>query len=252
MTNEWATANTGSYPQSQADFNRMGTLLRNNDPWIANGSSLRPLSIHQNTRIDFQFFGESWPTHAIIQDSPRNQEGYRNGDQWGNSGIVYNLGHNMPVVNDEYAYFGEVNSGRLVTRDIHRNAMWGVAVAGGYGSTADFYENPNGKGIAESTGDWNDRPEYGDIKQMVDFFTTKNIEYWKMASNNALKSSSRSRDYVLAEPGRQYVLYTARGSSSVQLNLSGYGSTTFNVYKYDPTSGAMTSLAPVTGGAWRR
>ncbi len=241
VTNEWNYATDGTYPQNQADFNRMGALLRNNDPWMTSGTSLRPLSTHQQTRIDFQFFNAAWPTHAVIQYSPRNGV-TNNGDEWGNAGIVYNLGHNMPVVNDEYAYPGEVNDGQLVTQTIHRNAMWGVAVAGGYGSTADFYENPTGTGIPESTGDWADGPQYTDIKNMVDFFTTTGLEYWKMASHNELTSGART--YVLAEPGRQYVAYAAVGGS-FSLNLA---PGTYSVSQYNPRTGQTTVLANVSGG----
>ncbi len=59
------------------------------------------------------------------------------------------------------------------------------------------------------------------------------------------------RDYLLAEPGRQYVLYTAPGDSAAGINLSGYSSTNFNVVKYDPTDGTMTDLGTVAGGAMR-
>ena len=45
--------------------------------------------------------------HAIIQYGGWNPD-YTNGDQWGNAGIVHNLGHNMPVVNDEYGYIGQI------------------------------------------------------------------------------------------------------------------------------------------------
>ncbi len=245
VANEWNYANSGSYPQNQADFNRMGALLRNNDPWMTSGTSLRPLSIHQQTRDDFQFFDATWPTHAVIQYSPRNGV-TNNGDEWGNAGIVANLGHDMPVVNDEYAYFGEYNNGHIVTQTMHRNAMWGVALAGGYGSTADFYENPNGMGIAESTGDWADRAEYGDIKRMVDFFTTKNVEYWKMSSQNSLLNSGW-RTYVLAEPGNQYVVYAAEGGA-FSLNLA---AGTYEARLYDPQTGGDARIGTVVSSGHR-
>ncbi len=252
LTNEWADGGDTQSNFNTIDyFNAIGDLVRSNDPWLAQGAQLRPLSTHQNTGVNFQYFNTSWPTHAIIQYGPRNTDGYRNGDQWGNEGIRANLGHNMPVVNDEYGYLGD--SGVTMTRTQSRCAIWGIATAGGYGSVGDIrmFDSGATQWTPCKTGEWADATEYDDIKHMVDFFTTKNIEYWKMSSNNSLKSAGRTRDYVLAEPGNQYVLYTARGSSTVQLDLSGYGNTTFNVWKYDPTSGATTSLAPVTGGAWR-
>jgi hypothetical protein len=43
---------------------------------------------------------------------------------------------------------------------------------------------------------------------MVDFFTTRGVEYWKMSSRNELVTAGRSI-YDLAEPGRQYLVYAA-------------------------------------------
>jgi hypothetical protein len=243
LCNEWNYAATygGTYPQDKADFDRWGTIVRKDDPWIAEGASLRPLSVHQQTRIDFQFFGSAWPTYAIIQLGVRNDK-FQYGDQWGNAGIVSNLGHSMPVVNDEYGYLGELKPVHF-TQPQNRWTLWGIAAAGGYGSAGDIRLTPNGKGNPEITGDWYDAPEYGDLKRMIDFFTTKNIEYWKMSSQNSLLTSG-SRTYVLAETGRQYVVYAAAGGSfSVKLAAGDY-----NAWRYDPRTGEETSLGVIAGG----
>jgi hypothetical protein len=239
MANEWEASSwySGTNIQDQSDFNRMGGLVRNGDPWIANNSSLRPLSIH-NMNIDFQFFDASWPTHAVIQYHPDTPTQ----DQTGNGGITNNLGHNMPVVNDEYRYIGRL------TRIQNRWAMWSIAAAGGYSSTADFRLHPNGMGVPECTGDWNDNvpEEYGDIKRMVDFFTTKGIEYWKMSSQNPLITAG-TRAYCLAETGRQYVIYDADGGA-FSVNLA---TGTYHAYQYDPRTGTETDLGAftTTGGS---
>ncbi len=243
LCNEWnyAAAYGGKYPQKKADFDRMGTIVRKEDPWMNNGDLLRLLSTHQQTRIDFQFFGSSWPTFAIIQYGVRNGK-YANGDQWGNAGIVYNLGHKMPVVNDEYGYFGDKN----YTQTKDRNTIWGIATAGGYGSVGDIRLTPNGKGNPEITGDWYDSPDYGDLKRLIDFFTGKNIEYWKMTSQNGLLTSGK-RTYVLAEPGRQYVIYAAEGGEFAVKLASG----TYSARRYDPQTGAEIDLGAMAGGGSR-
>ncbi len=239
LCNEWKKMTYWSYSPSYAyslltkdDFNTMGDIVHDNDPW---GEDSRPLSIH-NMQMDFEFFDANWPTHVVIQYGDANRD-----DRGANASIVANLGHNMPVVNDEFGYIGSL------TREQERQSLWGIAAAGGYGSTADYrtYE----MGVPENTGDWYDEPEYDDIKNLVDFFTIRGIEYWKMTSHDELKSGS-SRDYLLAEPGRQYVLYTAVGDSAAGINLSDY-SGYFNVVKFDPTNGTMTNLGPVAGGATR-
>jgi hypothetical protein len=44
-----------------------GSLIAATDPYTWNGSEKRVRSVHQQTRIDFQFFGQPWLSHAIIQ-----------------------------------------------------------------------------------------------------------------------------------------------------------------------------------------
>ncbi len=174
----------------------------------------------------------------------------RNGDEWGNAGIVANLNHGMPVANEEYAYVGQTYLHRddelIFTRTLVRNAIWGIVTAGGYGSTADMRPHSNGMGIPESTGDWQHQPEYDDIKHLVDFFTTSGIEYWKMASHNALISDG-SRTYLLAEPGRQYVVYSAVGGAFSLALAPG----TYYASCIDPRTGETLRLPTVSGGAIR-
>ena len=252
LANEWdwsATGNQykGAHRQNKADFERMGTLVRKNDPWMAEGAFLRPLSIHSGTSINFEFSGSRWPTYAILQYGGWNPD-YMNGDEWGNAGIVHNLSHNMPVVNDEYGYMGQINPKPNVrvnmTRTRLRGAIWGIASAGGYGSAGDFRVPANGMGNVEITGDWLDAPEeYGDLKRMIDFFTSKGIEYWKMSGQNGLVTAG-TRTYVLAETGHQYVIYAA-GGGDFSLNVAAGN---YKAWRYDPMEGTETSLGTVTGG----
>jgi len=251
IINEWAASKKG-----QSYFDTLGSIVRNEDQWMAEGSFLRPLSLHQNTRIDFQFFGSSWPVHAIIQYGVRNKQTdtvnefqntagtkYPNGDEWGNAGVVYNLGRNTPVVNDEYGYIGESNPISL-TPTQHRRAIWGIAAAGGYGAAGDVRRTSTGN--PEISGDWLDAPEYDDIKRLVDFFTTKGLSYWKMSSQNSLKTSG-TRVYVLAETGRQYLIYAAIGGTfSVHIAPG-----TYIARRYNPRTGEDTPLKELSGGGSR-
>jgi len=248
VANEWAASRK---PQTYIDT--LGSIVRNEDPWIARGSFLRPLSVHQNTRIDFQFFGSSWPTHAIIQYGIRNKETaaadefkntdqtkYRNGDEWGNAGIIYNLGHKMPVVNDEFGYLGDASPINL-TQTQHRWTIWGIATAGGYIAVGDNRRAPTG--TPEISGDWLDAPEYDDIQRLMRFFTTKGIEYWRMSSQNALTTSG-TRVYVLAETGRQYLIYSAVGGTFAMNLAKG----TYMARRYNPRTGEDAMLGELNGG----
>jgi hypothetical protein len=257
VANEYESANLPEKEDRQvtADFDRMGGLVRRYDPWSkaddVQSTARRPLSIH-NMKSEFAFRNwSSWATHAIIQyegvETPTSPKPMKP-DEWGNLGIVRNLGHKMPVVNDEYGYIGHINTANPMGREELRRVVWGIVMAGGYGTSGDgrFFNTANpaaGDWVfdpsathtanPEVTGDWHDAPdEYGDLKKMIDFFTTKNIEYWKMASHNELIDSG-SRIYLLAEPGRQYVAYAATGGSfSIALSAGNY-----YICLYNPRNG---------------
>ena len=218
-------------------WNHMGQLLRDEDPWQTDrGGAPRPLSIHQQTRIDWQFLNYAWPSHIILQVGVRTGQGtvadewdltaetqpaYREGDAWGNAGILYNRGHELPVVNDEYGYIGEPRdraaatdrndkeSWPRLTRERHRNIIWGIYLAGGYGSAGDKNAYPDGNPYFSAN--WHPAPEYEDIKHLIDFFTTLGLPYRRMQPSNELVDAERV--YLLAEAGRHYLFYDASGSA---------------------------------------
>jgi hypothetical protein len=243
LTNEW---NYTKRPQSY--WNTMGWIVRREDPWGSRDGSLRPLSIHQQTRMDFQFFESRWPVHAVIQFGLRNG-GSAHGDEWGNVAVVFNRRWRMPVVNDEYGYIGEAPQ-RTVTnydRDQHRRVIWGIALGGGYGSAGDCGMNACDRTAPIFTGDWIDRPEYRDIRHLVDFWTTKGIQYWTMAPSNHLVAGS-ARVYVLAAPGREYVAYTATGAPfALRLAAGTYAFEWFN-----PSTGIVAASGTLTAGRRNR
>jgi hypothetical protein len=219
--------------KSRDYWDGIGTIVRGEDPWASSGKFLRPLSIHQHTRKDFAFHDSNWPVHAIIQWGIGSRTD--KGDVWGNEGITANLGHNRPVVNDEYCYIG--NRSRTVVR----GAIWGIAVAGGYGSSGDGRRFNDVE--PQITGEWHDAEEYRDIRRMVEFFTQPGLEYWKMASQNALATAG-TRVYVLAEKGRQYVIYAAVGGTFAIDVAAG----TYSTRRFDPRTGDTTALPSFVGG----
>jgi hypothetical protein len=253
----WCLSNEWEYTKKPRSYwNTLGTIVRTEDPWSSQGGFLRPLSIHQRTRIDFQYFDTSWPVHAIIQygvrnpgASPAGTPEYASGDQWGYAGIRYNWGYNMPVVNDEYGYAGEpddasVSGAPTLRRTKHRQIMWGIYTAGGYGSAGDKYMYRDGRPYFGAN--WHEPAEYGDITRLIDFFTTKGIQYWKMSTDPALKTSG-TRVYVLAKPGQQYVIYAAVGGT-FSVNIA---DGTYTARRYNPATGEDVALGDVTGGGSR-
>ncbi len=250
----------------------LGELTKREDPYHRDGEFIRATSIHQQTRNDFQFFDQTWMSHAIVQVGVRNQgktfregsewdvsnaaeEGrtFRHGDEWGNYSIVFNWGHNMPVVNDEYGYIGEWNDqsapknpdGKkpVLSREKHRQIMWGIYAAGGYGSTGDKTMYPEIE-RPYRTANWRDPVEYRDVKRLVDFFTTKGIEYWKLGTQNGIVKAG-TRVYASSEPGKQYVVYAAAGGVFSLVLPEG----TYTARRFDPRTGEDFLLTEIKGGS---
>ncbi len=240
VTNEWAS---GGKPQVVLQRHWQARCAAAIRGWLTACSCdrCRPIRTRESTSISLALIGRR---SLLSNYGPRNDDHLANGDQWGNAGIVKNLGHKMPVVNDEYGYIAD-QGGVKMTRTQIRQAIWGIATAGGYGSSGDIRIIGSGakRWTPCKTGEWADAPEYGDLKRMVDFFTANGIEYWKMVSHNELKTAG-TRTYVLAEPGRQYVIYAATGGNcSVKLAAG-----TYDAKRYDPRTGETKDLPAVTGG----
>jgi uncharacterized protein DUF5060/uncharacterized protein DUF4038 len=262
LTNEWHyTGKDRSY------WNEVGDLVRREDPWIEDGEAFRPLSIHHKTGYRFEFGHAGWPIHAVIQVGVRNAK-FQEGDRWGNDGILINSGLGMPVVNDEYGYLGErdasartgvdadtpidetrpggenLQTAPLLSREKHRNIIWGIATAGGYGSAGDHREYSDGTPIFSAN--WHDDPGYADIARLIDFWTRRGIQYWRMSSRNDLVVSG-DRVYVLALVGKEYVIYSAQGGDfTLQLAAGRYSAT-----RFDPKTGATAPFLDISGGGPR-
>jgi len=241
------------------------------DPWFSNGSNLRPLSIHPRPALCYGFFGDTWPVHAVLQYTNVGK-----GDQWGYNSISCNRQavatcppasgkDQLPVINDEYGYLGN-----LANQDTHRNAIWGIATGGGFGSVGDARATcllggtctscPNSTCTVspiQST-QWADTTaspatnggEYGDLQRMTSFFVSHAIPFWDMAPQTTCQDTSRV--YVLAEPAtvatRQYVIYDAVGGTPTVT----IGNGTYAQVWYNPRTGATTTkpnLVVTTGSA---
>jgi hypothetical protein len=246
----WCLINEWNYAKRPKEFyTRAGQRVRQSDPWAHQNGQPRLLSVHQQTRIDFQFFAEDWLSHAIVQFGVRNRQktssdewnakgraGYRHGDAWGRASIRHNWGYRIPVVNDEYGYIGEPKDvsetdTAVLTRQKHRQILWGIVTAGGYASAGDKTAYP-GQGKPYFEGFWHPTPEYGDIRRLVNFFTQPELTYWTM-SPDTLTVTNGNRVYCLSEPARQYVVYAAAGGTFGLRLPAG----TYQVTRLDPATG---------------
>ncbi len=253
LTNEWEYGG-GSYANKNY-WNSIGRIFEAEDPWRQEGNRIRALTIHPESRSEFRFFGETWPSYAVIQYKGyyfiRNSNGdwlqtiteYTNGDEWGNYGSIKNLGRGMPVSNDEYGYF----SMNTVDRTKHRNVIWGITTGGGYGTAGD------GRTVATNnipifSSEWWDATEYNDIKIMIDFWTKKGIEYWKMRSQNSRVSGTRV--YALGSSNSEEMVVYAAAGGTISANLP-TTATTYSVIRFNPRDGTQVQLSD-SGNGWKQ
>jgi hypothetical protein len=211
------------------------------DPWIVNGSSWRPLSIHNNINADntsypcFEFFLSSWPTDVVLQtkraDGTTDQE--VGGAVQTNSNPAYRSppcpglagSPRLPVIDDEYYYIETNRTDAQADRDVHREASWAIAASGGFGSTGDLHGPP---GCLHGNNDnrcspalytvWVDEGDpYKDIRNLIDYFTQpvnglSNI-WWQMTASAGLTMVETTRVYGLEGAG-QHVVYAVHGPGS--------------------------------------
>lgn len=224
-------------------WNTAGTLIQQQDPYVAQNNNLRPLSIHpfggQSNGAQFQFHDERWPVHVILQAGR-----FVPADTL-NVITLRNRGHNMPIVNDEFGYFEddirEWGKGGY-NQTVHRNALWSIYLAGGYATIGDKVQYPDGRPYHSAI--WHPRPEYADLRHLSDFFSKKKLAYWTMEPANALITAGE-RTYALATgDSKEGIVYAAAGGTS-QLLLP-YGQ--YNAYLFDPRTGTETTLPNWTGG----
>ncbi|HEX4963502.1 MAG TPA: DUF5060 domain-containing protein [Thermoanaerobaculia bacterium] len=251
LTNEWQLSPYSDTSSGRMYWNTLGGIVQNEDPWGSQGGNQRALSIHQKTDPLFEFFGSAWPAHAILQFGTHQPSPVLHPlpDDWGNFSIFNNLGHGIPVVNDEYLYLCDNHCppGQVFSKEAHRQAIWGIATAGGYGSAGDLRRDQTNQEPTISA-HWKDEPEYGDIARLVDFFVNHVNTWWRMTSQNPLVTSG-SRVYVLADSGTRYVVYAAAGGTFT-LNLPApSGASSYRVFLYDPTTGSESQLSNVGGGS---
>lgn len=294
--------------------NYVGNLVKNLDSWHYSKEQFRrPLSVHGGGGIKpgiFNFFNEAWSSYAIIfvptsigkdvsskvlelepyvlNASQDIYESRIKSEELGNFAItpnlnpIYNSGHAMPVVNDEFGYVGESTD-----RAGNRKIMWGIYTAGGHGSMGDafteigtsshceyyqstsdsdagnrknwrsgkyFYGDSTNKYSGRATGcGTNMKGAYDDMKRLNDFFTTEGIEYWKMQTHNELIAGQKqlTHAYALANPGVDYVVYDADGGEfTINLEAGRYELTKFSPRSDDAPNDLENIIGVVSGGAY--
>jgi hypothetical protein len=271
LSNEWQKTNRPS-----TYWTTMGSILTTKptdapnpyDPWMFFGTTTtrpRASSIHGATDQSFQFPNQLWAAHAVIQFGTNNNPpvclkcgsavsfSCQQGDDWGYFGITYNIFRSdtcarrqKPVSNDEYGYIGDPKTTvGVFDRNKHRRAIWGIAMAGGYGSAGDLTPDPNSSNATPTiSANWLQQNAYSDIRTMADFFTKNVTRWWEMTTpvdlSTIVASSSTGRVYALARtapaPNPQYVVYAAGGGTfTIKLPQGNY-----SAYFFDPRLAAQS------------
>ncbi|MFN4146483.1 MAG: DUF5060 domain-containing protein [Runella sp.] len=223
----------------RAFWNTVGNIVRAEDPYIANGMLLRPLSIHpfggESQGALFQWFDASWPSHIILQSGR-----FLPADTL-NLITLRNRRHQMPIVNDEFGYFDDdIRQWKEgYSQMVHRQALWSIYMAGGHATIGDKATYPDGRPYQSTV--WHSRNEYYDLLHLSTLFSQKGLEYWKMEPANDLVTGRRA--YALAYKDAAGIVYAAVGGE-VTLHLS-VGN--YTAWLYNPRTGQEKSLSPLIG-----
>lgn len=233
------------------------------DPWIKNAAAWRPLSIHNDvvnfgTKYPcFEFFTAGWANHVSLQTKRVDADTKAFDAVSRNSNVSHPLkcaglasdgSNRLPVIDDEYYYVG-TDPDAATDRTRHRQAVWAIAAAGGFGSTGSTRGPAGCGGVSQPTlyTTWVEEPDaYGDILSARNFF--KGLPNWWRMSND-LSIPAQSHVYALSEPGVRFVAYSAAGSS-VTLNVPNPpAGRQWNYCFVNPTTGICTDTTNhLTGG----
>ena len=208
----WDSTNEYRLFRDDAWAEKMGALLKKWDPYD------HLTSIHGHG--DFRFRKSTWADFAMYQmwDEAGGYQFMAN-----NRSIQELLGRKMPQVNEEYGYedhypqaWGGGRKAPARSAETRRRLAWEMAMAGCYQTTGERADTGTGWGPDTGGGWLNGRGDdsmtmlkgYG---HLMEFFTQ--FEWWKTEPHNEFVPNSR---YCLAEPGRQYAVYTFRWKCDVE------------------------------------
>lgn len=239
LANEYRAFRTDGWAQA------MGTLMKRWDPYDHLTST--------HGFGDFRFRTAAWADFAM----------YQQWDECGGHRFMLNnriiqaaTGRPIPQVNEEYGYEDHYPTwgcgGRTPPRrsaDTRRRLAWEITMAGGYQTTGERANRGTGSG-PDSGGGWiNGRGDDEMVMlvgyaNLVQFFT--GLEWWKLEPHDELVGPWH---YCLAEPGRQYVVYSPDGAGVfVSLHAGTYRAEWFN-----PRTGDRVAIHDVLqgGGVWK-
>lgn len=271
LSNEWQNGTT----LTKANWDTLGGCIRSGctdsqgrsiqaDPWILDlgGTKRRPLTIHPAAKDDlgnpigkcFAFFSSTWPNNGSLQygsGQKTSTAGYdsiacnRRTDAGSCPGGTTN--RNIPYVNDEYGYVGNVNVRQ------HRNLIWGILTGGGFGAAGDArnvsagcpagYVTPCGSPILSTI--WVVAGHYNDTQNMLSFIETKGVPYWSMSPQQACPETDKIHTLGNTTTRKFLVYFTQEGASPANQVPPG----NYTAAWYDPRNNANYTVGCSTYGS---
>jgi len=213
----WNIAGEWDELLTPAEFDELGTLLKEMDPWK------HPVTSHAlGTTVD-----KPWVDFRVQQFSAGTSS-----DSVTNAGRASADYANKPVFAFETSW--EATPGKL-TPDQVRTGAWGSLMGGAFYLYAECFE---------PTLTWGDGGAFPFIEIMNDFFG--GLAYWRLKPDHALVNSG---SLCLADPGREYAIYRQSGGT-ITIDLPNAGPA-FKAEWLDPRTGAGKAAAAVEGGERR-
>ena len=217
----------------------------------------RMIGIHpMNSNGSVREFNEaSWMSFGDYQQNYRELH----------SRVLESIVFNKPVVNSEYGYHlrdqnddGVPDKDNSTSLESMRHASWDIVMAGGYlvtGFGTTYFGGHRDPGPfdvdAEKNGEW--ERQIGYIKR---FF--ESMEYWKLNSYDNLLAckTPRGKDgrhlnrlappsatwWMLAEPGRQYVIYSRGVSEKIFIDMQATPEIDCQIRLFNPRKGEFKTL----------
>ena len=215
----WNLAGEWDELLTPAEFDELGTSIKDADPWKHPLTSHALGSTLDRPSVDFrvqQF--TAGPSADALANAAHAAADFAN----------------KPVFAFETSW--EATPGKLAPDQV-RTGAWGSVMGGAFYLYAECFE---------PTLTWGDGAAFRFVDILHDFFS--GMAYWRLKPDHGLVNAE---SLCLADPGQRYVVYRQRGGTIV-LDLAKVESTAaFTAEWLDPHTGATRTAGAVTGGGQR-
>ncbi len=202
----------------------------------------RMITIHSTGPVE-EFADESWMSFGDYQQLYFNLH----------DRLLQSRDHDKPVVNSEYAYYlrdsngdGVVDKPNSATLEQIRHASYEIVMTGGYlvtGWGTTYFGGHRDPGPFNPNDPRNDDWEE-DVQHIKTLFTDQ--EWWKLEPRDELINGPGT-EYLLAEPGEQYIAYMRGDNGNYSIDLDTSTVATYNIQQFDPREGTYTDVGTYTG-----